>query len=444
MMTLYTKGTAVDKLWKIFFSYFSKQTRPTARHLFELVLSLFALNGYRSVRFFYEHFIRNISNNSLTSYYYALNESKIDLQDWLEKLSSAALDIIPSQFSEYPIVLAIDDTMVEKFGTSFECRSCLFDHASHNGSNYLNGHCFVSLLMHVPVSGFQYLPVPLGYRMWDKSQSKLDMAANLVRTAMESIGTERPVILCCDSWYPKGAICDLIQEYKNLTLICNVRSDTVLYDLPPEKNGKRGRPRKKGKRITVQQIPLSDVPRTDYSAGAMPVKTNLFGDRIVTAIVTKAKKGNSVRLFLSTQSAEQLSFPLDFLRQESAVVYPQTNPALLPLAIYSLRWNIEVSYYEQKTFWGFGAYMLQSKTGVERLVNLLSLVFSALILLPFQSQEFSALKGQSPQEIRFILGQLVQQQVFLTAFDAHTKSENISRYMENYLIQVVSSLACAA
>ena len=176
----------------------------------------------------------------------------------------------------------------------------------------------------------------------------------------------------------------------------------------------------------------------------MSVKTNLFGDRAVTAIVTKAKSGSSVRLFLSTQSAESLTFSPDFLHQETDLAYPQANAALLPLAIYRLRWNIEVTYYEQKTFWGLGAYMLQSKTGVERLVNLLCLIFAALTLLPFQSQEFSALKGQSSQEIRFTLGQLVQQQVFLTAFDCHTQPGVISRQTLDYLILAVSHLGNVA
>lgn len=27
--------------------------------------------------------------------------------------------------------------------------SKLFDHAAHNGSNYLNGHCFVSVMLFV-------------------------------------------------------------------------------------------------------------------------------------------------------------------------------------------------------------------------------------------------------------------------------------------------------
>lgn len=60
-------------------------------------------------------------------------------------------------------------TMVSKFGKKFEDVSKLFDHAAHNGSNYLNGHCFVSLMLCVPVwklDRISYLAVPLGYRMW--------------------------------------------------------------------------------------------------------------------------------------------------------------------------------------------------------------------------------------------------------------------------------------
>ena len=176
----------------------------------------------------------------------------------------------------------------------------------------------------------------------------------------------------------------------------------------------------------------------------MPVKTNLFDDQTVTAIVTKAKSSKSIRLFLSTEPAENLHFSLDFIHQETVLAYPQANPAFLPLAIYSLRWNIEVAYYEQKTFWGLDAYMLQSKTGIERLVNLLSLIFAVLTLLPFQSQDFSTLIENSPQENRFILGQLVQQQVFLTLFDCRAQQGVISGQTLDYLILAVSRLANVA
>lgn len=77
--------------------------------------------------------------------------------------------------------------MVSKFGLKFENVSKLFDHAAHNGSNYLNGHCFVSLMLCIPVwnhAKISYLAVPLGYRMWQKKESKLELAASMVRQVM--------------------------------------------------------------------------------------------------------------------------------------------------------------------------------------------------------------------------------------------------------------------
>lgn len=423
MKALYTKTTVVGKLWEQFSQYFSEQTNPTARHLFELVLSVLALNGYQSVCFNYEHFITEMSKSCLNSYYYALNESSIDLTDWMNALVKAALSIVPTEYSQQPIVLAIDDTLIEKSGKSFENCRRLFDHTNKNGTSYINGHCFVSLLMNVPVivdKQKKYLPVPVAYRMWDKSQSKLELAAELVKNAMKLL-KNRPVILCCDSWYPKGAVNRLVDEYNNLTLICNARIDTALYALP-EPTGKRGRPRVRGEKLTLQNFELTEVSDTDYCVGARAVKTELFGHRTVYAVVTKTQQSDRYRLFLCSKTPAELNFDTDFLHDASASAYLKANPDFLPLAVYSLRWNIETAYYEQKTFWSLGCYMLESKTGIERLVNLLSLIYSAIKLLPFQSRDFFALMGLSPQESRFQLGKLIQRQMFLSAFDPHAQN----------------------
>ena len=91
---------------------------------------------------------------------------------------------------------------VEKEGEKFELRSKLFDHAAHNGSNYLNGHCMVSILLSFPVfadGAIRYLSVPLGYQLWDKKQTKLEIAAGMVRCAMNKIDPDRQVFLLCDS-----------------------------------------------------------------------------------------------------------------------------------------------------------------------------------------------------------------------------------------------------
>ena len=82
-----------------------------------------------------------------------------------------ALGLVPAGLGSQPVFICIDDTMVSKFGRKFEDVPKLFDHAAHNGSNYLNGHCFVSLMLCVPVwnrGKISYLAVPLGYRMWQK------------------------------------------------------------------------------------------------------------------------------------------------------------------------------------------------------------------------------------------------------------------------------------
>ena len=48
----------------------------------------------------------------------------------------------------------------------------------------------------------------------------------MVTQAMHVIGDKHQVILLCDSWYPKAEILTLVEQYDNLHLICNVRSDT--------------------------------------------------------------------------------------------------------------------------------------------------------------------------------------------------------------------------
>lgn len=124
--------------------------------------------------------------------------------------------------------------MVEKSGKHFELCSKLYDHAAHNGSNYLNGHSMVSLLLSFPVyqnGKILYFSVPVGYRPWDKEKSKLALAAELAAQAMKIIGLKRQVILLCDSWYPKAEVAALVEQFENLEMVCNARVDTALYGL---------------------------------------------------------------------------------------------------------------------------------------------------------------------------------------------------------------------
>ena len=407
-----------------------------------MVISILTLDIFRSVRFAHSHMISRLSDTSLNAFYYTLKTDAYDHSVWNDVTVSKAVRIVPGSLERQPIFLSIDDTMVEKAGKHFELCSKLYDHAAHNGSNYLNGHCMVSLLLSFPVyqeGKIVYLSVPVGYRLWDKEKSKLALAAELAAQAMRAIGPERQVILLCDSWYPKAEVAALVEQFDNLEMVCNARVDTVLYGLPPAKTGKKGRPRKRGSRIQLNEIALSEPKSGDWLIGMMPVMTNLWKDKVVYALVTAPKNGKgSRRLFLCTVDPGTISFDWENSADKTTCSYGAENVFYLPLAWYGLRWNIEVSYYEGKTFWSMEDYQVRSKEGIERLVNLISLSYSAMTLLPYSDETFSGYQSASAQETRYEIGRQIQTDIILCSFGKFLETvKNCSaliKVVEDYIL----------
>ena len=436
------KNSVLDRLKSYFDEYFSDATKPTARNLFLIVVSILALDIFRSVRFAHRHVLSKLSDTSLNAYYYALKTDRLDHEFWRDVTVSKALRTVPDHLKEQPLFLSIDDTMVEKKGEKFELRSKLFDHAAHNGSNYLDGHCMVSILLSFPVmadGSIRYLSVPLGYQLWDKKQTKLEIAAEMVRRAMDKIGLDRQVFLLCDSWYPKGCVAGLVNEFHNLDIICNARIDTVMYDLPPERTGKRGRPKKYGERLSPEKFELASPKTGEWKIGVRPVLTKLWGERVVYAIVTLPKSGNgSRRLFFCTKNPENIILDYGSCEDETIRGYGEENEQFLPIACYLPRWAIEVSYYESKTFWSLEKYRVRSRKGIERLINLECMAYSAMTLLPYSDEAFSCYQSASAQETRFGIGQQIQASIIFSSFveklETVKKSSSLIKIIERYIL----------
>ena len=270
--TLYNEKTLTGRLHKYFLIYFETFSAPTADTLFLLVLSILTLESVHSIRFLYQHFLSGITTKSLNTFYHACSYAKVDYSHFMNITAKVALRMIPDSLATQPIFLCVDDTMVAKAGTRFENVSKLFDHAAHNGSNYLNGHCFVSIMLCIPV------------------------------------------------W----------------------KNDRMKY---------------------------------------------------------------------------------------------------IPLFLYSFRWNIETSYYEQKTFWSLCRYMVRSCKGIEMLVNLINICYCAMKILPYQDEQFSEYRTKSVQEFRFELSQGIRSQIFLTNFvrniETHIKSNVIIKALKQLIRQQV-------
>lgn len=440
--SLYNEKKLIGRLYRYFFIYFETFSAPTIETLFLLVLSILALESADSIRFLYQHFLSGITEKSLNAFYYACSYAKVDYSRFMNITASRALTLIPDSLKSQPVFLCIDDTLISKFGRKFEDVSKLFDHAAHNGSNYLNGHCFVSMMLCIPVwkhGKCCYMSIPLGYRMWQKDISKLELAADMVRKVMPELSSVRNVILLCDSWYAKKNLVCLADEYENLDIICNARNDSVIYEPAPPKTGKRGRPAKHGKRLSIAaDFSLSDEKIGDYYIGVRHVLSNLFGERKVLAFVTSTgTEGSSRRLFFSTIFPEQFSM---FCAWQEKSPLNQTGSRWMqytPLFLYGFRWNIEVSYYEQKTFWSLCSYMVRSRKGIEMLVNLINISYCAMKMLPYQDTRFQKYQDKSVQEFRFVLSSQIREQVFYTHFVKNIEKRIKSNQLINALKQLV-------
>jgi len=126
---------------------------------------------------------------------------------------------------------------------------------------------------------------------------------------------------------------------------------------------------------------------------------------VVYALVTLPKSGNgSRRLFFCTKDPESIILDHGSCENKTICGYGNENAKFLPIACYSSRWNIEVSYYESKTFRSLEDCRVRSRKGIERLVNLECMAYSAMTLLPYSDETFSCYKSVSAQETRFGIG----------------------------------------
>ena len=425
METLYQTSIIIKSLRDYFKPYLDLLTKPSGSKMFLLLLAMITMQFTTSINHLFKWFLSGISNTSLNAYYYLLSETTIPLNMFLQITVRLALSLIPKELEGLPIFLIVDDTLQAKFGTHFECYKNMFDHAKHNGKNFLKGHCFVALTIAVPVlasGNIRYLHVPLGYRL-RKDESKLKIAASMIDLAMEILADSPMVILLCDSWYPKGEVIETVMKYKNLELIANVRVDTCIFNLPPKETGKRGRPALKGEQLDIH-TDFNFMCVGDYFIAVRTALTNLFEQNPVYITVTTPDtfKNSAYRVFLCTIQPDSLKQQFRGYEKKLSNSLNGQILWLLPLFLYSFRWNIEVMFYEHKKFWSFGLYRLRSKIGIENFVNCLSVSYACMKILPFKNMRFSALAAESPQTCKSLLGDAIRHEIYLWRFGMNSEN----------------------
>lgn len=380
---------------------------------FLLITAILSVQEIRSVKFLYDNFIKKYWSKALNCFYYFLSYTNFSVESLMFETVKIALSLIPQELkSKVTIFLITDDTLQAKFRDKFDCYGKLFDHTSHTCLSYLNGHCFVSLAISIPIlvnKKIRYITLPIGYKLYDESETNLEIAGNMIQNIM-SLLADYQIIVLCDSWYTKKPFLNFLKNYKNLHVIGAVRSDTTSYDLCPEPPGKRGCARKKGLKLNIKDFEYSK--EDNYYIATRKVLTNLFDNPVlITLTTTDSEKFSSVRVYICSIDPSNINSFKNYDVEEAEV--DKTKTHLIPFFTYKFRWNIEVFFYQHKFFWSFGNYMVRNKKAIENYTNLLAIAYSFVVILPFIHKSFSKYRFKSPQETKNAISYQISKELVL-------------------------------
>ena len=180
---------------------------------------------------------------------------------WLEKgrwswvaVARRLCSLLATDFPSGPWHLVIDDTLVPRASKKAPAAGTHFDHSRKpNRPTYIWGQGWVTLAAIVRGrSVASSWAVPLLSRLVRKggNHGKLTTARVLLRTVRGLFGNAR---LFLDSWYMRASVIQYALA-EGLTVIGQARKDLALYRPPPRSTRKRGRPAKRGAKMTTDAV----------------------------------------------------------------------------------------------------------------------------------------------------------------------------------------------
>lgn len=285
--------------------------------------------------------------------------------------------------------VAIDDTLVLRCSRKAPESRIHHQHGCKtNRPVYVRGQNWVTLALVLP-QGWRSLALPILSRLSRSTgnSGKLVAAKTLLRVARH-IFHERLVTLLVDSWYMRKSLL-LPAQALGYQVIGQVRKDTALYLPPPAHNGKRGRPRKYGDKLTAERI-----------AGLPVVSQRLF---IYSEWhVVHYRSCDVLARFLDGQQVRAVWSQIEnkdgSLRQPRLILSTDMGlSATRILLAYNRRWAIEDLFNQLKNRWGWKDAWQQTRQVLHRWTQILSTSYALpQLLAQMRSTEVVDLASMSP------------------------------------------------
>ena len=171
--------------------------------------------------------------------------------------------ILKSLSINSPLLFALDDTLVPKYGSKIFGRGIHYDHANKpNRPRYIHGHNWVVIgLLHYSSLFAKWLCFPILADLFvpEKNLSSNQLFKTRIQLAVELLAHirayfQQKLILITDGLYAKTTLVRYCIS-EDISMISRLRSDAALYQKPKKvTKRKRGRPRKYGARLSLNQL----------------------------------------------------------------------------------------------------------------------------------------------------------------------------------------------
>ena len=282
--------------------------------------------------------------------------------------------------------VAIDDSVFRRCGRRVHGAGWQHDGSSPAMSKLSYGNCFVTaaVLARLPFCSREVcLPVLARLHLPGKGAGpgKVETAAALA-SLLALAFPGRMVHVVADA-ADHGPALRALPE--NVTWTCRIPRNAVLYDLPPPRTGRRGRPRTKGARLgTADDIAAAaawdTVTVTAYG------REHIKHVTAVTCLWYGSWHTRAVRLILARDEHTTSGYDLALVTTDRTAA-----PAAL-VARYAARWAIEQAFADARNVLGAGEARNRVRLAVERTVPFGMLVYTLIVI-------WYARSGHDPADI---------------------------------------------
>jgi hypothetical protein len=259
-----------------------------------------------------------------------------------------------------PVVVAIDDTLFGRRGKKVWAAGWFHDGSAPGPAKTGYGNTWVIAAVVVRLPALRRpVAIPVLAKLVIKdtsSASRLWLARRMAEAIADAL-PGRHIRVVADSAYAGG---ELKKLPPRVTWTTRLRKDAALHGLPPQRTGRRGRPRTKGDRLPslaklAATTAFTPVTVTRYGkTAAISAATvtclwpSVFGTRAVTVVLIRDRSASWYDLALVTT--------------DTAATATQV------IERYASRWSIEVAIEDARQVFGAGQARNRTARAVERTV----------------------------------------------------------------------------